>query len=299
MGRKSRLKKLRPPQPAVSDRGEITVSGAIDRFGSGAAPQVGPFRLLAVCGLLLLAVFAVFGQTVRYDFVNYDDQEYVYENEQLRSGLSGAGIAWAFTTFHFYNWHPLTWLSYMLDYEIFDLHPGGYHLTNVLLHAATAMLLFLALRRMTGACWPSAWVAAVFAIHPLRVESVAWVSERKDVLSGLLCMLTLWFYARYAERPSSWGRYWLVLASFALGLTAKPMLVTLPFVLLLLDYWPLKRIADFGSRNRDPQSAKPNAEIEQPGRRENSAICPGGRFVRGNACRPGRRGKAPGSSWLF
>ena len=141
----------------------------------------------------------------------------------------------------------------MLDCQIYGLNARGHHLTNVLLHAAAAVFLFLALRRMTRALWPSAWVAAVFALHPLRVESVAWVAERKDVLSGLLLMLILWFYARYAERPASWGRYLLVVATFALGLTAKPMLVTLPFVLLLLDYWPLGRA---GSRERGAGKAE-------------------------------------------
>ena len=161
----------------------------------------------AVCGLLLLAVIAVFGQTAGHDFVNFDDNLYVYENPHVSGGLTGAGTAWAITAFHAHNWHPLTWLSHMLDCQLYGLKPGGHHLTNVLLHAAAAVLLFLALRRMTGALWPSAWVAAVFAIHPLRVESVAWVAERKDVLSGLFFMLTLWCYARYAERPASWGRY--------------------------------------------------------------------------------------------
>jgi tetratricopeptide (TPR) repeat protein len=137
----------------------------------------------------------------------------------------------------------------MLDCQLYGVaRPGGHHLTNLLLHAAAAVVLLLALRRMTGSLWPSAWVAAVFAIHPLRVESVAWVAERKDVLSGLFFMLTLWFYARYVERPASWGRYLLVAASFALGLTVKPMLVTLPFVLLLLDYWPLGRMKAEGGR---------------------------------------------------
>ena len=175
-------------------------------------------------------------------------------------GLTGEGIAWAITAYHASNWHPLTWLSHMLDCQLYGLKPGGHHLTNVLLHAAAAMLLFLVLRRMTGALWPSAWVAAVFAIHPLRVESVAWVAERKDVLSGLFFMLTLWFYARYAERPASWGRYLSVVAAFALGLTAKPMLVTLPFVLLLLDYWPLGRLGPLraGSREDEANSPRPD-----------------------------------------
>ncbi len=196
----------------------------------------------AVCVFLLLAVFAVFGQTATHNFVNFDDEAYVYDNGHVKGGLTSAGTAWAITTYYSSNWHPLTWLSHMLDCQLYDLKPGGHHLTNVLLHAATTVLLFLAVQQMTGALWPSAWVAAVFAIHPLRVESVAWVAERKDVLSGLFFMLTLWFYARYVQRTASWGRYLLVLASFALGLTAKPMLVTLPFVLLLLDYWPLGRM---------------------------------------------------------
>ena len=161
-------------------------------------------------------------------------------------GLTAEGIAWAFTTSHASNWHPLTWLSHMLDCQLYGLKPGGHHLTNVLLHAATAILLFLVLRRMTGDLWPSAFVAAVFAIHPLRVESVAWVAERKDVLSGLFFMLTLGAYVGYVRRPFSLVRYLTVVVLFALGLMAKPMLVTLPFVLLLLDYWPLGRMAAGG-----------------------------------------------------
>ncbi len=221
---------------------------------SGAAAPMPPARTrvrassayaVVVCGLLLLAVATVFGQTVNHRFVNFDDEDYVYENPHVREGLTVTGTVWALTAYRASNWHPLTWLSHTLDCRLYHLEPGGHHLTNVLLHAAAAVFLFLALKRMTrrstAALWASAWVAAVFAIHPLRVESVAWVAERKDVLSGLFFMLTLWFYARYTERPASWGRYLLVVASFALGLTAKPMLVTLPFVLLLLDYWPLGR----------------------------------------------------------
>jgi tetratricopeptide (TPR) repeat protein len=167
----------------------------------------------------------------------------------------------------------------MFDCQFYDVKPGGHHLTNVLLHAAEAVVLFLALRRMTRATWPSAWVAAVFAIHPLRVESVAWVAERKDVLSGLFFMSTLWFYARYAERPASWGRYVLVVASFALGLMAKPMLVTLPFVLLLLDYWPLGRVggergAGSGERGAGSGDSSRNAAegVAYRGRRGDSLV---------------------------
>ena len=195
----------------------------------------------AVCGFLLLAVALVYGQTVRYEFINYDDDDYVYENSHVTGGLTSDAVVWAFTHTHSANWHPLTWLSHILDCQFFGLWPGGHHLTNVLLHGVAAVLLFLVLREMTGRFWPSAFVAAVFAVHPLHVESVAWVAERKDVLSGLFFMLTLAAYLGYARRPFSLARYLLVVLLFALGLMAKPMLVTLPFVLLLLDYWPLGR----------------------------------------------------------
>ena len=184
----------------------------------------------------------VFGQTLHHEFVNLDDEDYVYENPTVSRGLTSYGITWAFTHTYASNWHPLTWISHMLDCQLYGLNPGGHHLTSVLLHAATAILLFLVLRQMTGALWASAFVAAVFAIHPLRVESVAWVSERKDVLSGLFFMLTLAAYVRYARGTFSPGRYLMVVLCFAMGLMAKPMLVTLPFVLLLLDYWPLGRM---------------------------------------------------------
>ena len=239
-----RPKKRRPPERSHPERPLQTSSWVDARRASGAAPQLWKrYGLPAVCGLLLLAVLIVFSQTISHDFIDFDDTAYVCENPYVRGGLTAEGTAWAITTYHCENWHPLTWLSHMLDCQLYGLNSGGHHLTNVLLHAATAVLLFLTLRRMTAAIWPSAWVAAVFAIHPLRVESVAWVAERKDILSGLFFMLTLWFYARYAQRPASWGRYYLVVASFALGLAAKPMLVTLPFVLLLLDYWPLGRLS--------------------------------------------------------
>jgi len=199
------------------------------------------WRVAAVCLVLAAITFAVFGQTLHHEFVNYDDDEYVYKNPVVAQGLTLKGIVWAFTGVHAFNWHPLTWLSHMLDCQLYGLNPAGHHLTNVLLHTATVIALFLILRQMTGALWRSAFVAAVFAIHPLRVESVAWVAERKDVLSGLFFMLTIGAYVRYARRPSSVARYGLVMLLFALGLMCKPMLVTLPVVLLLLDYWPLQR----------------------------------------------------------
>ena len=224
-----------------------------------------------VCIFLAAIIWVVFGQTLGHEFVNYDDDFYVYENPAVTRGLTLQGIIWAFTHVHCSNWHPLTWVSHMLDCQFYGLSPGGHHLTNILLHTATAILLFLILRQMTGALWRSAFVAAVFAIHPLRVESVAWVAERKDVLSGLFFMLTIGAYVRYAQRrsrvePSSLRSaasgsrepraqavsaldprlsaldYCLVLLFFALGLMCKPMLVTLPLVLVLLDYWPLNRL---------------------------------------------------------
>lgn len=232
------------PPPASLVRGQRACVIADDSPAAASWTQAHSLAVVpAVCGLLALLVLVVFCSTCGYEFVNFDDDEYVYENDHVRAGLTIQGIAWALTAFHASNWHPLTWLSHMLDCQLYGMNPGGHHLTNVFLHAAAAIVLFLTMKRMTGAMWPSAWVAAVFAIHPLRVESVAWVAERKDVLSGLFFMLTLWCYARYVERPASWSRYACVVVVFLLGLLAKPMLVTLPCVLLLLDYWPLRRFA--------------------------------------------------------
>ena len=196
---------------------------------------------LTICFLLALMVGGVFGQTLRHEFVNYDDGRYVYNNPVISKGLTLEGARWAITHPHGGNWHPLTSLSHMLDCQLYGLNPAGHHGTNVLLHMATVILFFLVLRQMTGSLWRSAFVAAVFAIHPLRVESVAWISERKDVLSGFFFMLTLDAYLRYVRRPFSIGRYTAVAGFFTLGLMSKSMLVTLPFVLLLLDFWPLKR----------------------------------------------------------
>jgi tetratricopeptide (TPR) repeat protein len=198
-------------------------------------------RVVCVCVFLALAVLAVFGQTARFGFVNYDDEIYVYENPVVQNGLTWKGVVWALTYGQIGHWHPLTWLTHMADCQVYGLWAGGHHLTNVALHAVTAVLLFLVLRAMTGALWRSAFVAAVFAIHPLRAESVAWIAERKDVLSGMFFMLTLWAYARYARQPSR-RRYAAVVVWFGLGLLSKNMLVTLPFVLLLLDWWPLGRM---------------------------------------------------------
>jgi tetratricopeptide (TPR) repeat protein len=234
-------------------------------------------RLIAsvVCILLAGIVWISFGQTLRHEFVNYDDGAYVYANPRIIRGFTPGNVQWAFTHVHAANWHPLTTISHMLDCQLYGLQPWGHHLTNILLHSAAAILLFFAVRELTGgghavagtgssavdaakagdggrdqrsrlqhggSLWASAFVAALFATHPVRVESVAWVAERKDVLSGVFFMLTLWAYARYARSDRfSLSRYTTVLIVFALGLMCKPTLVTLPFVLLLLDYWPLRR----------------------------------------------------------
>jgi cytochrome c-type biogenesis protein CcmH/NrfG len=184
----------------------------------------------------------VFGETLRHPSINFDDPGYVFENPHIITGLTSTGVFWAFRHSHMQNWHPLTWISHMLDCELFGLQAGWHHFTNVLLHTIAVILLFLVFQEMTGALWRSAFVAALFAIHPLRVESVAWIAERKDVLSGVFFMLALGAYVRYVGKPSG-IRYLVVALVFVLGLMAKPMLVTLPFVLFLLDYWPLERFA--------------------------------------------------------
>jgi tetratricopeptide (TPR) repeat protein len=202
-----------------------------------------------VCVFLIAITWFVFGQTVRYDFVNYDDDTYVYANPLISSGLTIPGAIYAFSGKHSGNWHPLTTLSHMLDCQLWDSHAGGHHFTNSVLHTTAVVLLFLTLLQMTGALWRSAFVAAVFAIHPLRIESVAWISERKDVLSAVFFILTLGLYVRYVRYPSV-RRYLAVVSSFALGLMCKPTLVTVPLVLLLLDYWPLGRFASMVGTSR-------------------------------------------------
>jgi tetratricopeptide (TPR) repeat protein len=274
MSRRSKKK-----APAVRSSAPVSPAGEMPGLADSRSPESecrpaglnDRWTVPGVCIFLAAIIWVVFGQTLGHEFVNYDDDFYVYENPAVTQGLTLQGIIWAFTHVHCSNWHPLTWVSHMLDCQFYGLSPGGHHLTNILLHTATAILLFLILRQMTGALWRSAFVAAVFAIHPLRVESVAWVAERKDVLSGLFFMLTIGAYARYAQRrsrvePSSLRSaasgsrepgaqavsaldprlsaldYCLVLLFFALGLMCKPMLVTLPLVLVLLDYWPLNRL---------------------------------------------------------
>jgi len=195
-----------------------------------------------IYGALFLAILAAYGQVYAFQFVNYDDPDYVTENLHVRAGLSTPGVEWAFQSTEYANWLPLTWLSHMLDVELFGLKSGRHHLTNVALHAITTLLLFAFLLRITRDRWPSAFVAFVFGLHPLHVESAAWIAERKDVLCGLFFILTLWAYVLYVERPGAL-RYAAVVIAFACGIMAKPMIVTLPFVVLLLDVWPLRRFS--------------------------------------------------------
>ena len=285
-----------PPASPAGEMPEVKDSRSL-KSESPAADLNDRRMVHGVCIFLAVITFAVFGQTLHHEFINFDDNLYVYENPAVTRGLNLKGVEWAFTHRVCANWHPLTTMSHMLDCRLYGLKAGGHHLTSVLLHTATAILLFLVLRRMTGFLWRSAFVAAVFAIHPLRVESVAWVAERKDVLSGLFFMLTIGAYVRYAQGRSRvepsllrfaaprsresraqvipaldplarrlvsakqcgdgseakmarlWTLdYYLVLLFFALGLMCKPMLVTLPFVLLLLDYWPLQRMSKVEGR---------------------------------------------------
>ena len=190
--------------------------------------------------LLALVTLRLYWPVTGFDFINFDDDQYVTCNRNVQAGYTGRSIGWAFTTHQASNWHPITWLSHMLDGQLYGIHAGGHHFTNVIFHCANVLLLFSLLRRLTGATWPSALVAALFAWHPLHVESVAWVSERKDVLSTFFALLALWAYWYYT-RVRSWQRYGLTLLCFSCGLMAKPMLVTLPLLFLLLDYWPLGR----------------------------------------------------------
>ncbi len=194
--------------------------------------------LIAVCVLI------TFGRTVEFDFVNYDDDVFVYRNPLVANGLSGSGMMDVLTRFDRVYYYPFTLISLMTDASLYGLNPFGFHLTNVLLHLVTAVLLLLALRSLTGSIWRSALVVLLFALHPLRVESVAWITERKDVLSGVFFMLGLWAYSGYARHLFSWWRYLAVVLCFAAGLMSKPMLVTFPFVLLLIDWWPLERLSD-------------------------------------------------------
>jgi hypothetical protein len=217
---------------------------------------------IAISLLLSLMVLVCYQPVTGYEFINYDDPLYVTDNEHVQAGMTSEGLLWAFRDMKASsNWHPLTWLSHMLDWQLFRANAGGHHWTNVLFHLANTWLLFCLLRLMTGKRWRSACVAALFAVHPLNVESVAWVAERKNVLSTCLGFATLLSYLFYVRKPG-WRRYGMVCTAFALGLMAKPMLVTFPFLLLLLDYWPLERLAmpTAGGNLRVPQEGVPPAE---------------------------------------
>ena len=200
----------------------------------------GTRSIILLCLILFSVTLSVYWQTGNHEFLNFDDNEYVCDNLHVAKGVTGANIIWAFTSVEASNWHPVTWLSHMLDVQLYGMNPRGHHLTSVFIHAVSALLLFLLLFRLTGSPWQSSFVAALFALHPLHVESVAWVAERKDVLSAFFCFLTLLLYSEYVAKRKS-PLYILSLSSFVLGLMAKPMLVTLPVIMLLMDFWPLNR----------------------------------------------------------
>ena len=206
-----------------------------------------------VCLLLAVITLALYNPVNRHPFVNYDDDRYVTENPHVRQGLTGGTITWAITATEQANWHPLTWMSHALDVSLFRLNPAGHHFTSILIHIVNAILLFLLLMWATNRLGPSLFVAALFALHPINVESVAWIAERKNVLCTLFFFLTLWAYGWYAKKPG-WKRYMAVAALFAAGLASKPMVITLPFVLLLLDYWPLARVQGSDDKNKMPWS---------------------------------------------
>lgn len=205
-------------------------------------------HLLSV--LLVVWTIAVFWPVRQNGFINYDDPKYITQNAIVQAGLTWRGVVWALSTGHTGNWHPLTWLSHMVDCQLYGPNPAGHHLTSVVIHCCAAAMLLQALYRMTGALWASALVAALFAVHPLRVESVAWASERKDVLCAFFWMASLWAYVRYVERPRT-ASYLILLGVYAVGLLTKSMLVTLPFLLLVLDYWPLRRMRQMAGDGRD------------------------------------------------
>ncbi len=259
----------------------------------------GKKRTILVCLLLAVVVACALWQVFFCDFINLDDPSYVTGNSHIRNGLTSEGLRWAFRigygadwrSLTWMYWNPLTWISHMLDVQLFGLNPGWHHLTNLLLHIANTVLLFLVLLRMTKGFWQSAFVAALFGLHPLHVESVAWVAERKDVLSTFFWFLTIWAYARYVEGPRL-ARYLALLACFTLGLMSKPMLVTLPFALLLLDYWPLGRFRPEGPAvdmpQRQPKSAKDRKEKGKPAGRAAPQTEPPHEAWAGYSFRPAR-----------
>ena len=207
-------------------------------------------RVVVISLFLVIATFVAYIQVLDHGFIHFDDNTYLTNNWNVKAGLTSESIVWAFTTSHAANWHPVTWLSHMLDFEVYGLNPSGHHLTNLFFHIANTLLLFWVLLKMTGALGRSGFVAVLFALHPLNVESVVWIAERKNVLSTFFWFLTLWAYVGYVEKKRI-ENYLLVVLFLALGLMSKPMLVTLPFVLILLDFWPLERL-----RRADPPSPK-------------------------------------------
>ena len=237
---------------------------------------------------LAIITLVAFWPVGRLGFIHYDDygsEGYIVDNTNIQAGITSESVRWALTTTQASNWHPVTWLSHMLDFTLFGLNAGGHHWVNLGFHIANTLLLFIVLRRMSQTIWRSALVAALFGLHPMHVQSVAWVSERKDLLSGFFFLLTLLFYTRYAQamslrtgtldaksgdkRSGVWrlasGDYWLALGFFALGLMSKPMLVTLPVILLLLDFWPLGRISAFGVRSSELKNgSQPSTLNSQP-----------------------------------
>src|SRR5213082_2329820 len=235
MAKRTAQKKKRVGLTAANTRKAVPLSHAVT-FGRS--------DLLILPGLAVVTL-AVYAQVIGHQFITLDDPTYIQENSMVKRGVTLAGLTWAFTTFHVANWHPLTWISHMIDCQFFGMNAGGHLLVNALFHVADTLLVFWFLLGTTRARWSSALVAALFALHPLHVESVAWASERKDTLSTFFGLLSLIAYVRYAEAPSS-GRYVWTAVTLALGLMSKPMLVTWPFVMLLLDYWPLGRSCSHG-----------------------------------------------------
>ena len=245
MGKRTAQKRRAAASSALNARRTVPQSYA-------AAP--GRCDLLIMLGLAVVTL-AIYAQVIGHQFITLDDPTYIQENSMVNHGLTRAGLAWAFTTFHVANWHPLTWISHMVDCQLFGMNAGGHLLVNALVHAANTLLVFWFLLRTTHARWPSALVAALFALHPLHVESVAWASERKDTLSTFFGLLSLIAYVRYVEAPSSIRYVWTAI-TLALGLLAKPMLVTWPFVMLLLDYWPLGRWQSAKSKAQEKKLIK-------------------------------------------
>jgi tetratricopeptide (TPR) repeat protein len=240
MAKKSRQRKVQGKRPPEATTGKTNPSGPATEK---------PWMIAAICAVLVLATVISYRGVRNSDFVSLDDNDYVVQNRDVQQGITAQSVEWAFTAYHSANWHPLTWISHMIDWKLYGNHAGGHHITNLCLHCANAVLLFLLLLYMTGFIGRSAFVAFLFALHPAHVESVAWISERKDVLSTFFWFAALLAYAWYVRNPS-WKRYLLIICAFACGLLSKPMVVTLPFTLLLLDYWPLSRIS-FTRESRD------------------------------------------------